>query len=319
MTFIDKIYTRSDLEKSYILSNLKRLDNAVKADLFFAVDEYIVSIFNTFFSDNRSICGDEHILNEFIKLSKMLGNDRNVKIINEELNNIGNNFNLKIKNNLTFPLKVLLPENIRTKLKSLKKFTKSYEVGAENKADVYDFDYNKYIDNFDNRFMWSINSYKTISTKSSKSILDIGTGMGYIPYIFKHNGYDVSCFDMVGCADVFDKSCNILGIEKKHFTIKKYKKIISFNQKFDIINASLICFNQHKEPDVWMKDEWMYFLNDIYMNHLNDDGILYLGFNSEIDNQFYLGNDELHKIFDPFINNKIAILNKNDIKKILSI
>ena len=319
MTFIDKIYTRSDVEKSYILSNLKRLDNAVKADLYFAVDEYIVSIFNTFFSDNRSICGDEHILNEFIKLSKMLGNDRNVKIINEELNNIGNNFNLKIKNNLTFPLKVLLPENMRTKLKSLKKFTKSYEVGAENKADVYDFDYNKYIDNFDNRFMWSINSYKTISRKTSTSILDIGTGMGYIPYIFKHNGYDVSCFDMVGCADVFDKSCNILGIEKKHYTINKYKKIISFNQKFDIINASLICFNKHKEPDVWLKDEWMYFLNDIYMNHLNDDGILYLGFNSEIDNQFYLGNDELHRIFDPFITNKIAILNKNDIKKILSI
>ena len=68
-----------------------------------------------------------------------------------------------------------------------------------------------------------------------------------------------------------------------------------------------------------MKDEWMYFLNDIYMNHLNDDGILYLGFNSEVDNQFYLGNDELHKFFDPFINNKIAILNKNDIQKILSI
>ena len=68
-----------------------------------------------------------------------------------------------------------------------------------------------------------------------------------------------------------------------------------------------------------MKDEWMYFLNDIYMNHLNDDGILYLGFNSEIDNQFYLGNDELHKIFDPFINNKIAVLHKDDIKKILNI
>ena len=319
MTIIDKIPTRSETEKSYLYSNLKRLNNAVKADLLFTVDEYITSIFNTFFSDNRSIAGDEPVLNEFIKLSKMLGNDRNVKFINEELNNIGNSYNSKFKNNLTFPLKVLLPENIRTELKSLKKITKSYEIGAENKDDIDNFDYNKYIDNFDNRFMWSINSYKTISTKTSKSILDIGTGMGYIPYIFKHNGYDVSCFDMVGCADIFDKSCDILGIEKKHFTIKKYEKIISFNQKFDIINASLICFNQHKEPDVWMKDEWMYFLNDIYMNHLNDDGILYLGFNSEIDNQFYLGNDELHKIFDPFINNKIAVLHKDDIKKILNI
>ena len=77
MTFIDKIYTRSETEKSYLYSNLKRLNNAVKADLLFSVDEYITSIFNTFFSDNRSIAGDESILNEFIKLSKNLSLVRN--------------------------------------------------------------------------------------------------------------------------------------------------------------------------------------------------------------------------------------------------
>ena len=320
MTVIDKIYTRSETEKSYLFSNLKRLNNAVKADLFFAIDEYIVSIFNTFFSDNRSISGDEHILKEFIKLSKMLGNDRNAKIINEELNNIENNLNLKNNNNLTFPLKVLLPENLRTELKSLKKITRYYEIEKRYSHHNNDnFDDNKYIDNFDNRFMWNINSYKKNSKETSTSMLDIGTGMGYTPYIFKHNGYDVACFDMVGCQDIFNKSCFILGIEKKDFTIKKFEKIISFNKKFDIINASLICFNQHKQPDVWLKDEWMFFLNDIYENHLNDCGNLHLGFNSEIENKFYLGNDELHNIFDPFINNRIAVLNKNDIKKLLNI
>ena len=94
---------------------------------------------------------------------------------------------------------------------------------------------------------------------------------------------------------------------------------MNFNKKFDIINSSLLCFNQHKEKDLWLKDEWLFFLNDIYENQLNDDGILYLGFNSEIDDKFYLGNDILHNLCDPFLENRTAILNKSNIKKILSI
>ncbi len=285
----------------------------------FTVDEYIVSIFNTFFSDNRSIPRDEIILNQLIKYSKLIGNDRNVKIIEKELHNIGQNLDTNINYDLTFPLKVILPENIRTKLKSLKTITKNYESGVENKFEPSNFDYNKYIDNFDNRFRWSLESYKQISTKNSSSILDIGTGMGYIPYIFKHNGYDVSCFDMVGCADIFNKSCKMLGVKKHDFTISKYNRIINFNKKFDIINASLICFNQHREKDFWLKDEWMFFLSDIYNNQLNNGGVLYLGFNSEDDSKFYLGDRELHNIFDTYINNKTAVLNKNDIQNILNI
>ena len=244
----------------------------------------------------------------------MLGNSRNAKIIEHELNNIELNLDTNI-NHLSFPLKVILPENIRTELKSLKTISQDYEIGVASK---HSFNYNKYIDNFDNRFILSLDSYKRISTNNSSSILDIGTGMGYIPYIFKHNGYDVSCFDMIGCEDIFNKSCKILGIKKYDFTIEKYKQIMNFNKKFDIINASLICFNNHRENDFWLKDEWMFFLNDIYTNQLNNDGILYLGFNYEVDNKFYLENDELHNIFDPFINNKVAILNKNNIKKLLN-
>ena len=70
--------------------------------------------------------------------------------------------------------------------------------------------------------------------------------------------------------------------------------------------------------DFWLKDEWLFFLNDIYNNQLNDNGTLYLGFNSEIDNKFYLGNDILHDMFDPYIENRTAVLNKNDIRKIIT-
>ena len=310
--------TRSKKQQSFINENMKQLNSAIKSKIFFAIDEYIATIFNTFFSDRRSVPGDENILNELIKYSKIIGNDKNAKIIKQELNNIGQKLNSNAKKDLTFPLKVILPENIRTKLKALKTITKNHEFGFEKKCKESDFDYNKYIDDFDNRWANSLLIYRRISTKNPVSVLDIGTGMGYLPYILKHNGYDVTCFDMAGCAEIFNKSCEILGIKKIDFTIKKCENIMKFNKKFDIINATLLCFNQHRETDFWLKDEWSFFLNDIYNNQLNDNGILYLGFNSEIDNKFYLGNDILHDMFDPYIENRTAVLTKNDIRKIIN-
>lgn len=319
MTFLNNTVVRSEVEQSYFLKNIELLERALKSKILFTIDEHIVSIFNTFLSDGRSTTQDKSLLNDLIKYSEALSNDRNAKIIKLELNNIEQKLNFNTKKDLTFPLKVILPENIRVKIKSLKTINKNYEIGVKNKLKENDFDYNKYIDNFDDRFFFSLNAYKRIASKNSSSILDIGTGMGYIPYIFKHNDYDITCFDMVGCADIFNKSCEILGIKKYNFTIKKYEKIMNFNKKFDIINSSLICFNQHKEKDLWLKDEWLFFLNDIYDNHLNDDGILYLGFNSEVHDKFYLGNDILHNMFDPYLEKKTAILNKNNIRKILNI
>ena len=72
MLIIDNIKKRSEVQKSYILNNVRALNSAINANLLFAVDEYIVSIFNTFFSDKRSIPGDELILNELIKYSKLI-------------------------------------------------------------------------------------------------------------------------------------------------------------------------------------------------------------------------------------------------------
>ena len=324
MTILNNIESRSKSEKFVISRNLEYLNKAIKSNLIFTIDEYIVSIYNTFFSDRRSFPGDQLILKELIKLSLKIGNDRNALIIEEELNQIGKIKNIPINSKLTYPLKTIMPEDIRTKIRGLKRESGSYEIGSEFKNNTRIFDYDKYIDNFDDRFIWSLNLYNNIKNSKSRSVLDIGTGMGYIPFIFKHNDYEVSSFDMEGCSEIFDKSCKILNVDKKNYTIKKYTKIINFNKKFDLINASLISFNEHREQTFWKRKEWVYFLNDIYQNHLNDGGVLYLGFNSEIDNNSYLflGDKDLHLLFDPYIKNsatKTAVLNKNDIKNILNI
>ena len=75
---------RSKKQQSFINENMKQLNSAIKSKIFFAIDEYIATIFNTFFSDRRSVPGDENILNELIKYSKIIGNDRNANIINQE-------------------------------------------------------------------------------------------------------------------------------------------------------------------------------------------------------------------------------------------
>ena len=159
-----------------------------------------------------------------------------------------------------------------------------------------------------------------ISPKKNSEVLDIGTGMGSLHYIFSYNKHKVCSFDMGDCADVFDKSCKALGVQKEDFTIKKYVSLLRFGKKFDIINASLICFNNHKRADLWLRDEWLYFLKDIYDNQLRDKGTLYLGFNSEISSNRFLGNDDLHDLFDPFImlhHPTTARLSKEDIGKLV--
>ena len=107
MTIIDNPEIRSETQQFYIQINREQLNNAIRSKLLFTVDEYIVSIFNTFFSDGRSITEDKILLNELIKYSEFLGNDRNAKIIKLELKNVDKKLNSKPKNDLTFPLKVI--------------------------------------------------------------------------------------------------------------------------------------------------------------------------------------------------------------------
>ena len=159
-----------------------------------------------------------------------------------------------------------------------------------------------------------------ISPKKNSEVLDIGTGMGSLHYIFSYNNHKVCSFDIGDCADLFNKSCKVLGVQKEDFTIKKYASLLRFGKKFDIINASLICFNNHKQADLWLRDEWLYFLKDIHDNQLRDKGTLYLGFNRENLSNRFLGNDDLHDLFDPFIMlhyPTTARLSKEDIGKLV--
>jgi len=133
---------------------------------------------------------------------------------------------------------------------------------------------------------------------------------------------------MVGSANIFDKSCEILGVKKEVCTIKKYTDMIKFEHKFDLINASLICFNNKSEDpqraDFWGINEWLYFLNDLYKNQMNSKGIIHLGmnFNGKDLNkpEKFFGDEQLHNLFDPFLVSKQQrhiMLTQSDLETLL--
>ena len=56
----------------------------------------------------------------------------------------------------------------------------------------------------------------------------------------------------------------------------------------------MICFNNHKMPDLWKVPEWEFFLDDL-AKHLTPRGRVWLELNQEYDGTFYTS--ELKEFF----------------------
>lgn len=115
--------------------------------------------------------------------------------------------------------------------------------------------------------------------KNNLSVLDIGAGYGYFPLICKYFGHAAECTDL-DTTEIYNEVIDKLEL-KRH--IKRIEKYTDFNieGKFDVITAFMICFNNHKQPDLWHIDEWDYFINDLHTNNLNPGGEIFLSFNIE--------------------------------------
>ena len=53
----------------------------------------------------------------------------------------------------------------------------------------------------------------------------------------------------------------------------------SYNKKFEFVTSFQVCFNGHIENELWGKKEWDFFLEDLFQNHMNKDGRVYLEMN----------------------------------------
>ena len=126
-----------------------------------------------------------------------------------------------------------------------------------------------------------------------KHILDLGCGAGYFLYIAQLLGHRGIGLDIDRVA-MFRDITRLLGVRRVVQRIDALRPLPDFGQKFDLITAFMICFNNHKMPDLWKVPEWDFFLDDL-AKHLKPRGRVWLELNQEYDESFYT--PELKKFF----------------------
>ena len=118
-----------------------------------------------------------------------------------------------------------------------------------------------------------------------KRILDLGCGAGYFLYIAQLLGHSGIGLDM-DRLPMFREITRLLGVRRVVQQIQAFHPLPNFGQKFDAITAFMICFNNHKMPELWGVPEWEFFLDDL-AKHLTRRGRVWLELNQEYDGTFY--------------------------------
>jgi SAM-dependent methyltransferase len=127
-----------------------------------------------------------------------------------------------------------------------------------------------------------------------KRILDLGCGAGYFLYIAQllaHRGIGLDMDRL----PMFREITRLLGVRRVVQRIRPFHSLPDLGQKFDLITAFMICFNNHKMPDLWKVPEWEFFLDDM-AKHLTPRGRVWLELNQEYDGTFYTR--ELKEFFE---------------------
>jgi SAM-dependent methyltransferase len=127
-----------------------------------------------------------------------------------------------------------------------------------------------------------------------KRILDLGCGAGYFLYIAQLLGHSGLGLDMDRLA-MFREITRLLGVRRVVRRIEAFQPLPDFGQKFDLITAFMICFNNHKMPGLWKVPEWEFFLDDL-AKHLTPRSRVWLELNQEYDGTFYT--PELKELFE---------------------
>jgi len=127
-----------------------------------------------------------------------------------------------------------------------------------------------------------------------KRILDLGCGAGYFLYVAQLLGHRGIGLDMDRVA-MFRDITRLLGVRRVVQRIDALRPLPDFGQKFDLITAFMICFNNHKMPGLWRVPEWEFFLDDL-AKHLKPRGRVWLELNQEYDETFYT--PELKEFFE---------------------
>ena len=124
-----------------------------------------------------------------------------------------------------------------------------------------------------------------LDVSGPKRILDLGCGAGYFLYIAQLLGHSGLGLD-IDRLPMFREITRLLGVHRVVQRIDAFRPLPDLGQKFNLITAFMICFNDHKMPGLWKVPEWEFFLDDL-AKHLTPRGRVWLELNQEYDGTFY--------------------------------
>lgn len=117
-------------------------------------------------------------------------------------------------------------------------------------------------------------------------ILDLGSGGGYFLLVSRflgHSGMGLDIDDPPMYGDMF----GAFGLSRVVWTINAFEPLPDLGERFDLVTAFSVCFNEHKRPGVWGPEPWRFLLRDLKNRCLKPSGEIFLGLNPEPDGNFY--------------------------------
>jgi hypothetical protein len=139
------------------------------------------------------------------------------------------------------------------------------------------------------------NSYLLhLHKKRGLTVIDIGTGAGYFPYICSSFGHTALSLDQPG-NPLYDQLIHLLKVRRIEHRIDPFIRLPDTGAKADVIPAFMICFNGHKTDHVWGIPEWDFFLKDLANHHAKRSAKLFFTFNAEHDSRCFT--EELNSFF----------------------
>lgn len=151
-------------------------------------------------------------------------------------------------------------------------------VGRDKIAKTFQLTQNRYIGSAVEKYIrekLSVAHYLNLHQSKNKKLLDIGTGVGWFPYICKLYNHTCLGTDIENRKD-YDPVYKLLDIKIKEVLVYSQQKI-DINDKFDYI-VSLRSFIGSR-PTAFNLEDWKFFLTNMN-EHILDNGGLYLGCNS---------------------------------------
>lgn len=107
----------------------------------------------------------------------------------------------------------------------------------------------------------------------SLDVLDIGTGVGYFPFVCQHYGHRAVAIDRDG-NQVFVDATKWLGVDRRTWEIHAHERLPDLGRRFDLITAFMVNFDRDIGRDLrpWGCDEWSFFLQDLTSHQLAEGG-----------------------------------------------